>query len=373
MIISTETLKSLCDKILPAVDNNLIDPLQLTTSLEIATGQDELLINVTNREYYVKASLPLHIEEELHVVINATLFLKLISQMTTPDVELVIDENSLKIKGNGTYNLPLIFDNDKLLELPKIIIHNVTCEMNVKNSYLQSIVKFNSKEIKKGNIVSPVQKMYYVDELGAITFTSGACVNSFNLDQPIRLLLSEKLVKLFKLFDSEEVSLKYGIDQIGNSKILQPKVELSNGKITISALLSSDDSLIKSVPTASIRKLADQVYTYNVELSKGSLLAAINRLSLFKSSSNANIYNFIFNKDSLIIKDDVGKNEEKIDYLNEANVTETYTAKLDLMDLKLTMETYDEPYFNLCFGNKTNIMTIRGNIKNIIPEIEMVR
>lgn len=373
MLISTETLKDLCDKILPAVDNSLVDPLQLTASLEIVTNNNEFLINVTNREYYVKASLPLMIEENLHAVVNATLFLKLISQMTTPDVELTVDENSLKVHGNGTYNLPLIFDNEELLKLPKINIHNVTCEMNIKNECLRSLLKFNSKELKKGKLLSPVQKMYYIDEEGAITFTSGACVNSFSLDNPIRLLLSEKLVKLFKLFDSEEVSLKYGIDQVGNSDTLQPKLELSNGKITISALLLNDEGLMKSVPKTAIRKLANEIYKYNVELSKGMLLAAINRLILFKSTENASVYNFIFNKEGLIIRDNLGKNEENINYLNDVNIDEPYTAKLDLMDLKLTLETYDEPYFNLCFGNKTNIMTIRGNIKNIIPEVETIR
>lgn len=372
MIIKTNILKDICSTILPAVDNSLVDPLQITSTLELVSDKDVLYINVTNREYFVQAALPTIIEEPFHATVNAVLFLKLISQITTEDIQFEIKNNSLQVKGNGIYKLPLIFSGSELLKLPRIDIQNITCQMNIKNEYLQNILKFNSKELKKGTIVSPVQKMYYLDEKGCITFTSGACVNEFELEKPIRILLNEKLVKLFKLFKTEDIEFTYGIDPtLGDS--LQEKVKFSNKAITISAILQNDPTLIKSVPVRKSRELASNIYPHQVEISKGELLSALNRLTLFKSLASTGSYIFEFQQNKLIIKDESSGNQEEVKFLNEQINIENYTARIDFTDLKLTLETYDESYFTFCYGNHTNIMTIRGNIKNIIPEVVMMR
>ena len=48
-----------------------------------------------------------------------------------------------------------------------------------------------------GVVSNPIQRLYYMDERGAVTFTSGACINNFTLEKPVKILLNNKLVKLF--------------------------------------------------------------------------------------------------------------------------------------------------------------------------------
>jgi DNA polymerase III sliding clamp (beta) subunit (PCNA family) len=197
-IIRSEDLKDVCSKILTAVDSTELS--LVTETLELIANGDTLTVGVTNREYFAEVKLKLEDINDFHATVNATLFLKLISQITTDTIELSVVENTLVVKGNGTYKLPLIFDGEELLKLPKIEIENVTAEFPISADTLNSILQYNSKELTKGTISKPVQKLYYVDELGAITFTNGACVNSFSLAQPIRVLFNNRLVKLFKLF-----------------------------------------------------------------------------------------------------------------------------------------------------------------------------
>ena len=156
MILRIEDLKDVCNKILSAVDSSELSVL--TETLELKAENKILYMSVTNREYYVKVKLDLGEDVSFHVTVNANLFLKLISQTTTDTVEITIDNNTLVGKGNGIYKLPLIYDNDKLLELPEIKINNVTSEFDISGDALVSILTYNSKEIAKGNIVRPVQK-----------------------------------------------------------------------------------------------------------------------------------------------------------------------------------------------------------------------
>ena len=226
MIIRTDELKDICSKILTAVDDS--DLSVVTETLQLKTVNNVLYLAVTNKEYYVETKTALTGEVgEFNATVNAKLFLKLMSQITTETVEFNVVDNVLIIKGNGTYKLPLIFDGDTLLELPKINIDNPTLNMPIASENLLSILQYNSKELMKGSIIRPVQKMYYVDEKGCITFTTGACVNNFTLPNQVSVLLNSKLVKLFKLFKEGDVEFTLGYDAISDDTV-QTKVKFEN-------------------------------------------------------------------------------------------------------------------------------------------------
>ena len=78
MILNTQELKQVTDKILSTVDSS--DVSNTTETLELEVKEDNLYINVTNKEYFVKAKLFLGYTEDFHVSVNANLFLKLFSQ-----------------------------------------------------------------------------------------------------------------------------------------------------------------------------------------------------------------------------------------------------------------------------------------------------
>ena len=212
MTIDTQLLQEKCKKILDAISanknfkkstNNSADILEL----EVANGA--LYMNVTDKEYFVSVKIPLESPEEFHAVVNASLFLSLITKMTTKTTTMKTKDNALIIKGNGNYKLPLIFDGSSLVELPRIKLENITSEFNIKNSVLQSILKYNDKILYTGGCNFPI---FYVDNKGAVTISHSACINSFELEQPVSLMLSETLVKLFKLFRADTIKFSMALD-----------------------------------------------------------------------------------------------------------------------------------------------------------------
>ena len=371
LIIRIEEIQQACGKILTAVDSNSLSVL--TETLQIKTENKKMYISVTNREYLAKVKIDIPEDVEFLATVNANLFLKLVSQITTDTIELSVVDSTLILKGNGVYKLPLIFDGEKLLELPEIEIDNPTVEFDVDSNALLSLIQYNSKELTKGQPSHPMQKMYYVDEKGAITFIFGACVNSFTLEKPVKMLLNDRLVKLFKLFKGEKVHFTMGMDALTDD-IIQTKVRFETPEVTITSILSCDDTMLKTFPVDSIRGRANATYPYSIKVNKDQFLQTINRLLLFSSANSAKdiikpISEFRFEKDHVVVFDTRGENKEEVWYSN-STIEDSYDTYLDLNDLKVTLETCVDPYVTLEFGDTQAVVVTHGNIKNVIPECE---
>ena len=370
LILKRELFQKYCTDILSAVDSNELSIL--TETLELRTFNNTLVMSVTNREYYAKVIIPIENVIELKATVNANLFLRLVAQLSTPEIELSVTDSFLVVKGNGLYKLPLIFDGDSLLELPEISINNVTATFELDSEILLSILNYNSKQLSIGTISKPVQKLYYVDGKGAVTFTSGACVNSFELPENIRILLNGRLVKLFKLFKGKGVKFTLGYDNLTDD-IIQTKVRFESSDISITAILSCDDTMLNSVPVEAIRGRASAYYPYTVNLSKDALLKTISRLMLFSGSASKELVSystFEFEKDKVTIYDSKKENKEILNYNNEnSNIEETYKTIVDLAELKGVLESCSEQYVNINFGDTEALILTRGHVVNIIPEI----
>lgn len=372
MILKVKEFQTACKTILDAVDTTTNSIVNET--LELKVVDSVLSLNVTNKEYFTSVKMPVSSEENMIATVDAKVFLSLISKITTDELEITKKDNVLVIKGNGVYKLPMIYSDGSLLELTPIVIDNVTSDFVVNSDILHSILAYNSKELSKGVISRPIQKMYYVDEDGAITFTSGACVNSFKLVQPIKILLSGKIVKLFKLFPKNtDVRMILGYDDVGG--ITQTKVSFVSGAIEITAILNSDEDMLLSVPVSAIRGRANGTYKYSVDINRDQLIQAIDRLLVFSSQSvgaTRSYARFKFGVETLTIKAKDSENEEFIDYLDCSTEVEEYETMLDLNDLKITLESCVESDLTLWFGDKQAIVIARGNIRNVIPEVHLV-
>lgn len=361
MILKTKEFKETAAIILAAIDNSEISTL--TDSLELVTRDNVLYLNVTNKEYYASVKFALDSEEDFHATVNAKLFLKLVAAVTTENIELVAHDTYITVKANGTYKIPLIFENDQLMILPTINIDNVTVNMNIGGDVLGSILQYNSKELLKASFAQPVQKLYYIDQEGCITFTRGACVNSFTLEKPLQVLINDRLVKLFKLFKNDMVAFKLGYDPL-TEKIIQTKVAFSTDKIKLIAVTDSDDTLLSRVPVNKIRSTATHAYENVMVINKEQFLQAVNRLSLFNDTINYGT--FTCDANGMEIK--VGDNVEAIASQNGSHTEQTYVMVLPLDSLKNILSSCNEQYITLNYGNNVSIVITRGHIRNVIPE-----
>lgn len=371
MIIRSDEFKKICSTVLSATDGSELSTL--TETLELKTAGNILYLSVTNKEYYVSVKFQLDHEEEFHASVNATLFLKLIAAVTSEQIELTIHDTYMNVKANGNYKIPLIFENDQLMEVPAITIENPTVNMNIASSILESIVNYNSKQLSLGTVAKPVQKMFYVDNQGCLTFTTGACVNSFTLEQPVRILLNSRLVSLFKLFKGTNVAFTLGYDAISDT-IIQTKVAFVTPNITLTAITGCDDGLLAQVPVDAIRGRANKSYDNTVVLNVAAVSEAINRLLLFSagygSKENLKPYSaFEFVEGKVTLYDTKRENTEVLSYQNGTNLSGEYTMTLDLIEFKKILDGCTEQYVTLNFGDHRACVVVRGAIKNVMPEV----
>ena len=346
-------------------------------NLEVKAKGNSLFLNVTNREFYVSVKYELAEPTDFAATVDASLFLDLVSQITTEEFNIDLDGNALVItSGKSKYKLAMIYDNATLMTLPVIKINNKTVEMPISCDILNSILTVNSKEIAKikNLAANELQRMYYVDETGCFTFTTGACINSFDLEKPVKLLLTEKIVKLFKLF-KEDVTFSLGQDPTSNGTI-RTKISLETPSVYLAAIITSDDNLIARAQqkVAQSKGFLSGTYENNVVLSAKEVSAAINRLMLYTKNSldKPNMLEVVatatLDNDEFVIQDKFG-NIETITVENGSYVDGPCSFKVNVVDIKLITDSCKDDHITMNCNNDGKVLVFaRGNIINLIPK-----
>lgn len=367
MIINTDKLKEVCKDMMYSMDTVSTSPE--SSLIALSNVDNKLKLEITNREYYVSTLLPLEIlNEEFYATIKSDVFLKLIPKLTTKDIEIELKDNILLINSNGNYKIPLIFEGNSIVKIPEINIDNVVNSFSIDTEIIKSINKYNSIELqKKSNITSPLHRLFYIDENGCITYNTGACVNNFTLPKPIRLVLNEKVVKLFKLFKSDSVNFKMGFDQIGDN-LIQTKIELSDDITKVSSIVSIGNDLINKFPAKQIRDRVNSNYPYTMVIDRSEVLKSIERLSIFNLDDKIYIPLEI-SSDKITIFDTNGYNSETLSLLNTVDIEGTYKCKFKLSDLEVVLKSCVDKYLTINFGNHQAIVIDRKTVKNILPEV----
>ena len=374
MILKTKTFQEAANKILVAVGLD-----KAAANLELAAKDTALYLRVTNREYYTAIKFELENPSEFRAVVDANLFLNLISGISTEEFTLEIKENFVVVKaGKSSYKLAMIYENDQLMKLPiiKLDPDQITVNMSISHDILMSILNVNSREVQKAKKVdvNELQRYYYIDETGCFTFTTGACINAFTLEKPIKLLLTDKVVKLFKLFSSD-AWLSYG-HLVNADNSLQPVAVFQTEDVYVATRLLSDETCIQRVkaPCDAMKTLAKEVYEHNLVLSATDLSSAIGRLLMFHKNSNAKAdLSFVpasveFTNTEFTISDLTGDNKEVITIENGSTTPGGYSMGVNLIDLKAVLDSCKNEHITMNCGNHKSIIICRANISNVIAE-----
>ena len=374
MILKTKTFQEAANKILVAVSLD-----KAAANLELAAKDTALYLRATNREWYTAVKFELEEPTDFRAVVDANLFLNLISGINTEEFELNIKDTHVVVKaGKSSYKLAMIYENDQLMKLPiiKLDPEQITVNMNVSHDILMSILNVNGKEIQKARKldVNELQRYYYIDETGCFTFTTGACVNSFTLEKPIKLLLTDKVVKLFKLFSSD-VNMSYG-HLVNSDGSLQPIVVFQTEDVYVASRLLNDETCIQKIkaPCDAMKNLVKEAYDHNLVLSASDLSAAISRLLMFHKNSNVKAdLSFVpalvnFDDTEFTISDLSGDNKEIVTVENGSSTPGNYSMGVNLIDLKSVLDSCKNEHITMNCGNKKSIIINRGTISNVIAE-----
>lgn len=372
MEIKTKEFQEAASTILTAVG---ID--KSAGNLEINVHSNLLYLTVANKEYYVSVKFETETDETFRAVVDAQAFLNLITNITAETFQLNVVGSVVGIKaGRSNYKLSMIYKNEDLMTLEPIALKNHSVDMTISNDILKSILNINSKEVIKGkglDNLSELQKMYYVDETGCFTFTTGACINSFELEKPICLLLNDRIVKLFKLFKND-VTFAFGHDKDISGAVVA-KAIFRTGNIYIGTKVCSDDLMLSKVknPYSATKALLDENYSNKLVLSVNELSAAISRLTQFTKNviEKANMKQVLatikVGVDELTITDRLG-NSEAVTIENGSYTDQVgFECSINLIDLKLAIDSYKNEHITLNCGGSRAAVIVYHNVSHLIP------
>lgn len=368
--LKTNIIKDLTSKINKGIEGE--KTVRVSELLELEVINDKLILSVTNTQFYLSIELSNQVNsvDSLHVTIDADTFIKLVSKTTTDEIILDTKDGNLLYKGNGEYIFPLELDqNGEIKTLPKIEI-NPQSTFDIMGDTLYSIYSFGSHELVNDVPVDAVQKYYYVDNLGAITYTESPYLNNFNLPVPFRALINDRLAQLFSLFRNKRVSV--GISKEVNDGLYQNKISFTCENLSLVSYLP-DDSIINKYPANECRQLQSNPYPGKVTINRALLADALDRLNIF-SVKDGNVVlkkagKINFTNDGLEIISIVDKNKEFIPYVNKDNYY-SYSCYMNLSQLQRHAKANSEVNIEVNYGNDLSIMFTKDNYAQIIVEME---
>lgn len=206
--LATDMFKELVAKAFKGVGNNKLLPLTQLMCIQAEGGKLRIITTDSTGSdylYLVKDNVP----GQFYATVMAEQFAKLISKLTCEKVTLFIDNDKLKVEGNGSYVIPLQYDEmgnaiqfpDPVAELGDATEDTQTTTSSVVNTVINSI-----KPALATTFETPYLTGYYVGD--RILATDGyvmACYDTKVLDTPA--ILQPTVFDMLALSDAEIISI----------------------------------------------------------------------------------------------------------------------------------------------------------------------
>lgn len=367
--LKTSLIKDLTSKINKGIEGERT--VRISELLELSVQNNKLLLSVTNTQFYLSIEVAQDLQEEaLHVTVDADSFIKLVSKTTSDKIYLTTKDGNLIFKGNGEYIFPLELEQDgSVKELPKIEMIPQQ-SFDIMGDTLYSIYSFGNNELVNDVPVDTVQKYYYVDNMGAITYTESPYINNFNIDTPFKVLINDRLAQLFGLFRGQKV--KVSLSKENNDTLYQNKIMFECNNIKLTSYLP-DDTLVNKYPSNQCRMLEQNPYPGKIVINRSALANALDRLNIFSLKDGNVVFKkagqLNFTSEGLEIISVLDKNKEIIPYIDKPKYF-AYTCYMNLSQLLRHSKASNETTLEINYGNELCIMFTKDNYSQIIVEME---
>ena len=350
MKIKTELLKSLVSKAMHGVGNNKLIPI--TNLMNLKVENDKFVITTTDATNYLYVS-DVCDEDPFYVTVYAEMFAKLVSKLTCEYVSLTVTNNSLEVKGNGTYNLELPLDEEgEFIKYPNPFKFEEVIETGeISLSTIQTILNAVKPSLATTAEIPCYMGYYMGDEVIATdTFKiASMATKMFN----IPVLMSADTLNLVSLMVDEKI--KY---TIWNNN----EVSFHSHDCDVHGVLMNG---INDYAVTEIKNLVDKKFTSMCKLSKDTLLQLLDRLSLFVGAYDKNEINLTFTSSGLCVKSKNSSGVEIIEYLDSENLDD-FVCTIDIQMLQSQVKTHSTSSVELWYGLDNAIKLVDGNITQII-------
>lgn len=351
--LKTLKLQEMVSKAIKGASNNKMIPI--TGLMAIVLKKGVLTLITTDATNTLKV-MEKNIEgDDFYVVVQADIFSKLVAKITTETITLTLKENSLEVKGNGTYSIELPLDEEgQLIKFPEYKFDTKIEKSEINLSTVKVLLNANKAALAQTMEV-PCLTGYYFDDKVITTDTFKVCSTDIKVF-PDKVLLPAELMELLALMDEEKITV-----QVSGNKILFS----TNNVIVFGSQLEG----IEDYPSEAINAYLETEFKSVCKLPKGAVLNLLDRLALFVATYDKNGVYLTFTKDGVIFSSKRSNGTELIKYQGSENF-QPFTCCADIELLKSQISAQTEEVVELWYGHEKAIKMTSGKITQIVALLE---
>lgn len=353
VVINTELFKQAVNKASKCASFNKSHPI--TSLIGITKADDSLTLTTTDRANILYIKVPAE-GEDFDITVELDLFNKLISKSTSSDITLDVVDNSLVVKANGEYKIPIISDESGRVTFQKPEFdksHSIKFEADL--SSILKVYRNNEMAVAK-TFELPALMGYY---FGDYVVTSNSKIITFTdvkfADKPI--LMNARTVMLL-------------------SNITEPKVECYYNETSKDlafftdtfTLIGKELAGIEDFPIDAISNYKDIAFENACSISKDLLVAALDRITLFVDDFDGNGAYFKFGNNELILTNRKGNFTEKLSCESDTE----FKCFAEVPTIKGILSTITDDMVTIKYGIPNAIGIAVDDTLHIISLLEVV-
>lgn len=349
--VKTKELTSALNTVEKGVGNSKIIPI--TEYLHFILKDGKLTISATDLNNFISYTLDEVEGDDLNIIIHATSIIKLAGRTTKEYMEFKIKDDYVEVKGNGTYKIELMIDEefpeyDFELEKNPTKIEDITA--------FKRILKVNEQSISK-EMITPVLSGYNVGEKVITTDGIKMCITDEAILTDSPVLLTQDYVELINTLTGESELHRH-----------EDKILIKSKDVVI---YGSQLEGIEDYPD--ITPILDIEHTGSVKVNKDELTSVLDRLLIFSDPFDNNGVELVFGEKHLSISDIKGKHNEKIKYDKSVEVSHKNDIKVpvNIHYLKDLLDVVTEKEVEIHYGEGIPLKIVDKKVVEILSIMEL--
>ena len=334
-----------------ASENKLI---AITSMICIELKNNVLTLTTTDTANYLKVIADKVEGDDMYAVVNVDIFSKLIAKMTSESITISMTDNSLEVKGNGTYNISLETDEDGPVQYPTYKFDKKGEPEVIHLTSIKNIISTNKAAVAK-SFDTPCLCGYYMGDRIITTDSDVICFNDMKIFKD-PALISPEMMSLLSLNTEEKINCYRDKDAF--------LFETPN--IVIYGVAHDG---IEQFPVEEIQSYLDEEFGSMCKLPKMVMQNVVDRLSLFIDQYDNNGAYFTFTNEGVRVQSKKSSSVELIPY-QESKDFSPFMCCVDIPLLRDQIDANPGEFIELWYGHDAAIKMTSGKVTQVISLLE---
>lgn len=352
--LKTEVLKELVGKASKVC--SFIESFPLTGLMEVGIRNSKLYVKTTDNINILE--LEKKIEDtttEFYFLIDAKFFSSIVSKLTTPFTELVLEDKKLVVNANGRYEWEVTLEEDGTpIKLPSYTFDTSVAKNSINPFELKSILTMNKSCKAEVREMPSIFNYYFDNERVLTTDFYRACNNPIKLFN-VPVCLPPELVEFIPLIiDDTGVT----VQESGSDVLFSSSLGTLYGK-------KATEEDLNNFPAENLVTSLNENYDYSCLVNRTTLINALDRMCLFTDGFDKNEVVLTFTSDSITLTTPKNQTHETLKYLEVSNYDSEYKISIDALFLKNQLSSLAKEDITIKFGNEAGIELVCDKVTQL--------